>query len=605
LTYKEEEKMLKKHRALLLSSCIVLVLIAISFSVYKATVPIGKKSITDIKTPADLAEHSKIFKKGVEKVKGTKNIYVAIGFGLANSIMIEGKDGLIIIDTMETKEAAASVLSEFRKITPKPIKAIIYTHNHADHIFGAEVFAAEGNPEVYAHETTLYYVKRILNKMRPITTMRAMRMFGNFLDNEGLVNAGIGPHLSFGPGSTVGFVQPTKTFSDTLEAEVAGIKFKLIHAPGETNDHLFVWLPGQKVLMPGDNFYWTFPNLYTIRGTPFRSLQQWYESIDKMRDLNPEVLIPSHTRPIVGSEKIQEILTNYRDAIQFVHDQSVRGINMGMTPDELVEYVVLPPHLRNLPYLQEFYGKSSWSARSMFSGNLGWFDGDSAKIQPLTRLKQAELIARIAGGEAQLMKHAEAALKNGEYQAALQLTGHLVRLKPDNQQAKDIRVKALIALGEREGNPNARHYYLTEALEIRDGFVVRETARATPKMLHDFPLKGYFESLAVNLDPEASADVDKIVGMKFPDIKQGYTIHVRHGVAEIRPRSPEEIDEMEVDIKVIADSKAWKEMLGKIRNPLITLAGFEYEKGNTLAFASFLRMFKPVEPKLSYEPVKK
>lgn len=597
--------MLKKKRTLLLFSCIVLVLIAISFSVYKITVPIRKKSIADIKTPADLAEHSKIFKKGVEKVKGTNNIYVAIGFGLANSIMIEGKDGLIIVDTMESKEVAASVLSEFRKITQKPIKAIIYTHNHADHIFGAEVFTAEGNPEVYAHETTLYYVNRLLNKMRPIISVRSMRMFGNFLDKEGLVNAGIGPHLNFGPESTVGFVQPTKTFSDTFRTEVAGIKFKLVHAPGETNDHLFVWLPDQKVLMPGDNFYWTFPNLYTIRGTPFRSLQQWYESIDKMRDLNPEVLIPSHSRPIVGSEKIQEILTNYRDAIQFVHDQSIRGMNMGMTPDELVEYVVLPPHLKNLPYLQEFYGKTSWSARSMFSGNLGWFDGDSAKLQPLTRLKQAELIARLAGGEAELMKHAEEALKNNEYQTALQLTGHLVRLKPNNQQAKDIRVKALISLGEREANPNARHYYLTEALEIRDGFLARETGRPTPKLLHDFPLKGYFESLAVNLDPEASADVNKIVGMKFPDINQGYTIHVRHGVAEIRPRSPEEIDGMELDIKIIADSKAWKEMLGKIRNPLITLASFEYEKGNTLAFASFLRMFEPVEPKLPYEPVKK
>jgi len=582
-----------------------LVLIAISFSVYKATVPIGKKSIANIKTPADLAEHSKIFKKGVEKVKGTNNIYVAIGFGLANSIMIEGKDGLIIVDTMENKEVAANVLSEFRKITQKPIKAIIYTHNHPDHILGAEVFAADGNPGVYAHETTLYYVKRMIHKMRPSISVRSMRMFGNFLDKEGLVNAGIGPHLSFGAESTVGFVLPTKTFSDILETQVAGIKFKLVHAPGETNDHLFVWLPDQKVLMPGDNFYWTFPNLYTIRGTPFRGLQQWYESIDKMRDLNPEVLIPGHTRPIVGSEKIQEILTNYRDAIQFVHDQSIRGMNMGMTPDELVEYVVLPPHLRNLPYLQEFYGKASWSARSMFSGNLGWFDGDSAKLQPLTRLKQAELIARIAGGEAELMKHAKEGLKNGEYQAALQLTGHLVRLKPNSQQAKDIRVKALIALGEREINPNARHYYFTEALEIRDGFVARETAKPTPKLLHDFPLKGYFESLAVNLDPEASADANKIVGMKFPDIKEGYTIHVRRGVAEIRPRSLEEIDQMELDIKVIADSKAWKEMLGKIRNSVITLASFEYEKGNTLTFAGFLKMFKPVEPKLPYEPVKK
>jgi len=76
-------------------------------------------------------------------------------------------------------------------------------------------------------------------------------------------------------------------------------------------------------------------------------------------------------------------------------------------------------------------------------------------------------------------------------------------------------------------------------------------------------------------------------------------------VAEIRPRSPEEIDGMELDIKVIADSKAWKEMLGKIRNSVITLASFEYEKGNTLTFASFLRMFEPGEPKLPYEPVKK
>ena len=580
-------------------------LVAISFSLFKKTIPTGKKSIADIKTPADLAEHSKIFKKGVEKVKGTKNIYVAIGFGLANSIMIEGKDGLIIVDTMESREVAASVLSEFRKISKKPIMAIIYTHNHADHIFGAEVFAAEDSPEVYAHETTLFYVNRILNKMRPSISVRSMRMFGNFLDNEALVNAGIGSHLGIGPDSTVGFLQPTRTFSETLEAEVAGIRFELIHAPGETNDHLLVWLPGQKVLMPGDNFYWTFPNLYTIRGTPFRSLQQWYRSIDKIRDLNPEVLIPSHGRPIVGSEKIQRILTNYRDAIQFIHDQSIRGINMGMTPDELVEFVVLPPHLRDLPYLQEFYGKSSWSARAMFSGNLGWFDGDSATLQPLTRFKQAELIARIAGGEDELMKHANKALENSEYQAALQLTGHLVRLKPDNQQAKDIRVKALIALGEREVNPNARHYYLTEALEIRDGFVARETARPTPKLLHDFPLKGYFESLAVNLNPEASVDVDKVVGMKFPDINKGYTIHVRHGVAEIRPRSPEEIDRMELDIKVIADSKAWKEMLGKLRNSALTLAGFEYEKGNTLAFANFLRMFKPAKPKLPYEPVKK
>ena len=316
----------------------------------------------------------------------------------------------------------------------------------------------------------------------------------------------------------------------------------MVHAPGETDDQLFVWLPEQKVLLPGDNFYWTFPNLYTIRGTPFRSLESWFHSLDKIRDLRPEYLVPSHTRPLSGVDKIQEILTNYRDAIQFVHDQSIRGMNMGMTPDELVEYVQLPPHLSNCPYLQPFYGKVSWSVREMFTGNLGWFDGDSASLQPLSRKEEAKLMARIAGGEKELLRHARETLNNGEYQAALELTGHLIRLNPDNQEAKNIRIKALVALGEKEENPNARHWYLTEALEIRDGFVAKEKVKPSPETVKLFPLEGFFELLPVSLDAKASAAENKKVGIIFPDVGKAYTIHVRYGVAEIRPRTLEEMD---------------------------------------------------------------
>jgi len=563
-----------------------------------------KKSSPPIPVGANkaLAEHSKIFKKGVEKVGS--NIFAAIGYGIANSIMIEGDDGVIIVDTMTTMEEAAEVLAEFRKITPKPVKAIIYTHSHPDHVFGAEAFvAAAGRPEIYAHETTENHVRRLFTEIGPIIGSRSLRMYGNFLAPGQVLNVGIGPLVGMKPDSKLGFVRPTRTFSETLEVEAAGIPFKLIFAPGETDDQIVVWLPKQKVLIPADDFYWAFPNLYTIRGTTFRNLKQWYQSLDKMRDLNPEYLVPCHTRPIVGAKKIQEILTNYRDAIQYVHDQSIRGINAGLTPDELAEQIKLPPHLAEAPYLQPFYGNVSWSVRSMFTGNLGWFDGDAATLQPLTRKEQARLVARLAGGEKELVRHAKELLEKKEFQAALELTGHLIQLNPGHAEAKGIRIKALSALGEREENPNARHYYLTEALEIRDGFVSLSKAKPSPGALQDIPLRSFFDLMAVNLDPKASAEVNQVVGMIFSDTQEAFTIQVRHGVAEIRPRLLQDLDRLNLDLMVRADSKLWKEMLVKIRNPLVTLAGFKYKKGNAIAFGKFLKLFEQPKMKRPFEPV--
>jgi len=181
-----------------------------------------KKSHAPIPVGANksLAEHSKIFKKGVEKVRD--NIYVAIGYGIANSILIEGQDGVIIVDTMTTVEEAAEVLAEFRKITSKPVKAIVYTHSHPDHVFGAQVFAAGVTPEIYAHDTTEKQVKRLFTEIGPIIGSRSMRMYGSFLPPGQMLNVGIGPFVGMKPDSKLGFIRPTKTFADTLEAEAAG-----------------------------------------------------------------------------------------------------------------------------------------------------------------------------------------------------------------------------------------------------------------------------------------------------------------------------------------------------------------------------------------------
>jgi alkyl sulfatase BDS1-like metallo-beta-lactamase superfamily hydrolase len=543
---------------------------------------------TDTMEHVDLAALVSEFKQEVIKV--TDGVHVAVGFGLANSILLEGDDGVIIVDTMESVEAAIPIKKAFDKISPKPVKAIIYTHNHADHIFGGKVFAGNDHPDVYSHESTVYYIDRIAGILRPIIYTRSMRQFGTFLPEGGLLNAGIGPHLVLDNTTTRTLVRPNKTFSgERLTLKIAGIELELVHAPGETNDQIFVWLPKKKVLLSADNFYKSFPNLYAIRGTTYRDVIQWVKSLDKMRALKPEYLVPSHTRPLVGSEEIYETLTNYRDAIQFVHDQTVRHMNQGHTPGEIVERVKLPPHLARLPYLQEYYGTVAWSVRGIFDGYLGWFDGNATHLFPLPLRERAERLARLAGGEDALLEQAREAIAQDDHQWALELTDQLLLLKPELKEARKLKAKALTSLGGQQTAFTARHYYLTQALELEDKVQIGQTpVRDKDKdVLHSIPLQAIFSAMAVNLNPVKSAHVDKTVGFRFPDTGEAFTVHVRRGVAEIQPRFPEN-----PDISVTVDSNVWKEVVAGLRNPVVALFKDIEKEGGMLNLMKFLGLFK-------------
>lgn len=534
-----------------------------------------------------LRAHSAEFEKGVVQV--TEGVYMAIGFGLANSIMVEGDDGVIIIDTMETVEEGREVREAFREVVDKPVRAIIYTHNHTDHVFGAEAFVDEGvEPEVFAHADTMEYVYRIVTEFRPVITRRSMRMFGNYLGDGMVINNGIGPFLGIGPDSTLGILPPTQTFEDRMTAEVAGVRFELVHAPGETDDQLFVWFPDLGVLAPGDNFYKTFPNLYTIRGTPYRSLKGWAASIDKMRALPIEHLVPSHTRPLSGKDTIHSTLTDYRDGIRYVYDQTVRLMNQGATPDEIAEQLELPPHLAESPYLQEFYGTVEWSARSVFAGNLGWFDGNPSQLRPLSPQMHARKMADLAGGMAALRDQVLAAAEAGEYQWVLQLSDHALALKPDDEAMKRARIDALTALGEGDSNPNARHYYLTRALELR-GLEIPVLSNSGEAMLNRLPLSRFFAAIPVNLDAQAAVDLNQKVGFSFNDSDETYTVWIRRGVAEVRDTLMGDLD-----IHVKVDSLVFKEMLAQQRNAAVSIAkDFEYVEGGRVGFARFMRLFQP------------
>jgi alkyl sulfatase BDS1-like metallo-beta-lactamase superfamily hydrolase len=535
-------------------------------------------------SPEDLTKHTEIFKKRIEKV--SNNIYVAIGYGLANSIMIEGPDSVVIIDCMESMKSAAEVKKAFDSITKKPVAAIVYTHFHTDHTSGAKALAGNSSPAVYSQELLPHYLDQTAAVVRDITEKRAYRMYGVFLEYEAMVNCGIGPHLAIDEHTTFGVLRPTVTFKDSLSAKIAGIQFKFYHTPGETPDQLCVWLPEQKILFPGDNIYKTFPNLYTIRGTAYRDVNVWKNSLDKMRYMYPSIIVPSHTIPIVGKEKIYSILTDYRDAIQFVHDQTVKGMNRGLTPNELVETVILPEHLQKSEWLKEFYGKTQWSVRTVFDGYLGFFDGNPTTLLPLKMKEKAERMEKLAGGKSNLMASLEEASKSKDYKWVLELSDVALTLYPEDKKVKTLRMDALTALGMAESNPPARHYYLASALEL-SGVENKGLITPTSDLVNDIPLSAIFNGMAAHLNAEKSIDVNKKALFIFTDNNEKWTVEVRKGVAEIQPFV---VGKPDITIKV--NSLVWKEMAAKIRNPTTTfLSGAIDVDGGQMEFIKFMKLF--------------
>jgi alkyl sulfatase BDS1-like metallo-beta-lactamase superfamily hydrolase len=448
--------------------------------------------------------HSAEFKQEIVRV--TDGVYVAVGYGIANSVLIEGEDGVIIVDTLESVEAATPVRAEFDKITTKPVRAIIYTHHHEDHIFGATVFAANAKPAIIAHERLMGQVQRSASVVRETTFRRAAHQFGNLLPSEMVVNVGIGPFLRVNDSTHFGFIAPTQTFSgESTTLEIAGVRMELRLAPGETDDQIIVWLPTQRVLLAADNIYKSFPNLYAIRGTPYRNVASWVQSLDQMRAYRPDYLVLGHGRPLAGATHICETLTAYRDAIQYVHDQTIRGINRGLTPDALVETVKLPPHLASHPYLQEYYGSVAWSVRAIYDGYLGWFDGNATHLFPLTPRERAARVAELAGGESALRERARQAISQQDYQWGLELLDHVLALYPNDKDARALKAQALTALAEQQPRATARNYYLTQAMVETGALSIQFKLQAKDKeLLRHLPLSAIFAAMAVKLDPVKS-----------------------------------------------------------------------------------------------------
>lgn len=488
-----------------------------------------------------------VAKHGLFEVVG--GIYQVRGLDLSVMSFIEGDTGVIVVDPLISAETASAALALYRRHRgDRPLVAVVYSHSHIDHFGGVLGIVDPADPasrEVAIVAPHGFLEHAIAENVYAGTAMgrRAGYMYGAALDRgpSGQVGAGLGQTTSTG---TPGVLVPTIDVRQTGETHTLdGVEFEFQMAPNtEAPSEMHFYLPRYRALCMAENATHTLHNLLTLRGALVRDPHIWSkyltEAIERYGD-RADVLFASHHWPTWGGDDIVHFLGVQRDLYGYLHDQTLRMLNQGLTGAEIAEVFEMPPALEAEWSTHGYYGSVSHNVKAIYQRYMGWFDGNPARLWPHPPKAQAERYVAAIGGVDRVVELAQQAYDEGDLRWAATLLDHAVFAEPEHAGARTLYADTLEQLGYGAENGTWRNFFLSGATELREGNFGTPTSTNAPAILAQLSPEQLFDAISITVDGPKAWSLDLAFDVTFTDLGRSFHLTLRNGVLIYVEREPD------------------------------------------------------------------
>ncbi|MFF1713105.1 alkyl/aryl-sulfatase [Streptomyces sp. NPDC058268] len=531
-----------------------------------------------------------VSKQGLYKV--TERVYQVRGLDLSNMTLIEGDTGVVVIDPLISAETAAAALKLYRTHRgDKKVTGLIYTHPHVDHFGGCRGVLPDGAGDVPILAPDGFMEHAVSENVYAGTAMqrRSGYMYGALLPKSpaGQIGCGLGQTVSLG---SIGLIPPTKDITETGQVEtVDGVRFEFQMTPGtEAPAEMNFVLPELRAVCMAENATHTMHNIITLRGAQVRDARQWAHYLNEsvvLFDGRVDVAFASHHWPTWGGATIVELLEQQRDLYAYMHDQTLRMINKGMTGREIAEEIELPPALAGVWANRGYYGSLSHNVKGIYQRYMGWFDGNPAHLWEHPPVEEAKRYVKAMGGRTATVAKAKAFAGSGDLRFAVTLLNHVVFADPGHKAAKSELAKLYVMLGQASENAVWRNFYLTGAQELREGVQDSPTSVASADMLMALSVDQLIDSVAVRVNGPKAWDLKLRMDWSLPALGKIWHLTLRNGVLTYRSDTKRDPDVGVTltmtkpqllamlggkglgDIKVEGDAKLLAVLLGVVDKP--------------------------------------
>jgi alkyl sulfatase BDS1-like metallo-beta-lactamase superfamily hydrolase len=479
-----------------------------------------------------------VTKHGLFKV--ADGIYQVRGFDVSTVSFVDAGAGWIVLDPLTSTEVAKAALDLVdEKLGKKPILAVIHSHSHVDHYGGVAGITtrdevASGKVQIVAPQGFLEHAVAENIIAGPAMGRRAVFQFGYTLPRgpAGEMTSGLGPGISKG---TMSMLPPSQLITKTGQEITVGntrMVFQLTpgtEAPAEMN----VFFPDRHALFMAENANLTMHNLLPARGALVRDAKAWADYLTQSIRLyagQSDVMFAAHGIPRFGRDEIGAFLTSHRDAYKYLHDQSVRLMNAGLTGIEIAEVLELPEVLSKHWYNRGYYGTMSHNSKAVYQRYMGWYDANPANLHALPPEPAAKLYVEAMGGADAVVERARKASDAGEYRWAAMLLNHAVFADPQNQKARDLLADVYSQLAYQAEAGTWRNIYLTGAQELRTGAVRLPPPPLSPDVLSSTPTSMLLDFAAVRINPERALAHPLKVNVVLTDTDERHLLSIENGV---------------------------------------------------------------------------